>query len=82
MSAKGAWVYLAAWDVRRAKIFGRRAHRNGIQHFDGLIGEVMDQEPYRSAKRMFWIIDNCSVHRGRNPLTQQEGVSTLGGVQK
>ena len=42
---KGAWVYLAAWDVRRAKIFGRCAHRNGIQHFDGLIGEVMDQEP-------------------------------------
>ena len=50
---QGAWVYLAAWDVRRAKIFGRCAHRNGIQHFDGLIGEVMDQEPYRSAKRVF-----------------------------
>jgi hypothetical protein len=62
---KGAWVYLAAWDVRRAKIFGRCAHRNGIQHFDGLIGEVMDQEPYRSAKRVFCIIDNCSVHRGQ-----------------
>jgi len=62
---KGAWVYLAAWDVRRAKIFGRCAHRNGIQHFDGLIDEVMDQEPYRSAKRVFWIIDNCSVHRGQ-----------------
>jgi len=42
---KGAWVYLAAWDIRRAKIFGRCAHRNGIQRFDGLIGEVMDQEP-------------------------------------
>jgi len=25
----------------------------------------MDQEPYRSAKRVFWIIDNCSVHRGQ-----------------
>jgi hypothetical protein len=61
---KGAWVYLAAWDVRRAKIFGRCAHRNGIQRFDRLIGEVMDQEPYRSAKRVFWILDNCSVHCG------------------
>src|SRR5215470_9261905 len=60
---KGAWVYLAAWDVRRAKIFSRCVSRNGIQHFDGLIGEVMDQEPYRSAKRVFWVIDNCSVHR-------------------
>ena len=62
---KGAWVYLAAWDVRRAKIFGRCAPRNGIQYFDGLVGEVMDQEPYRSAKRVFWIIDNCSVPRGQ-----------------
>jgi hypothetical protein len=26
---------------------------------------VWDQEPYRSAKRVFWIIDNCSVHRGQ-----------------
>jgi hypothetical protein len=62
---QGAWVYLAARDVRRAKIFGRCAHQNGIQHFDGLIDEVMDQEPYRSAKLVFWIIDNCSVHRGQ-----------------
>ena len=62
---KGAWVYLAAWDVRRAKIFGRCAPRNGSQHFDGLVGEVMGQAPYRTAKRVFWIIDNCSVHRGQ-----------------
>jgi len=25
----------------------------------------MDQEPYRSAKRVFCIIDKCSVHRGQ-----------------
>jgi hypothetical protein len=62
---KGAWVYLAAWDVRRAKIFGRCAPRNGIQPFDGLVAEVMQQEPYRSAQRVFWIMDNCSVHRGQ-----------------
>ncbi len=61
----GAWVYLAAWDVHRAKIFGRCAPSNGIQPFDALIAEVMDQEPYRSARRVFWIIDNCSVHRGQ-----------------
>ena len=39
---KGATVYLAAWDVRHAKIFGRCAPRNGIQPLDGLIAEVMD----------------------------------------
>ena len=61
----GAWVYLTAWDVRRARFFGRCAHRNGMQHFDNLISEVMDQDPYHSGKRVFWIIDNCSVHRGQ-----------------
>ncbi len=25
----------------------------------------MNQKPYRSAKRVFLIIDNCSVHRGQ-----------------
>jgi hypothetical protein len=62
---EGAWVYLAAWDVRRAKLFGRCVRKNGIEPFDGLIGEVMSQEPYRSAARVFWIMDNCSVHRGQ-----------------
>jgi transposase len=25
----------------------------------------MDQEPYRSARRVFWIVDNGSSHRGQ-----------------
>jgi hypothetical protein len=62
---KGAWVYLAAWDVRRAKVFGRCVIKNGIEPFNGLIGQVMSQEPYRSAARVFWILDNCSAHRGQ-----------------
>jgi len=61
----GAWVYLAAWDVRRAKVFGRYVKKNGSAPFDSLVGEVMSQEPYRSAARVFWIIDNCSTHRGQ-----------------
>jgi hypothetical protein len=61
----GAWVYLAAWDVRRAKVFGRCVRKNGSKPFDSLVGEVMSQEPYRSAARVFWIIDNCSAHRGQ-----------------
>jgi hypothetical protein len=62
---EGAWVYLAAWDVRRAKVFGRCVRKNGIEPFDALIGEVMGQEPYRSAERVFWIFDNGSSHRGQ-----------------
>jgi len=29
-----------------------------------LVDEVMSQTPYRTAKRVFWIIDNGSSHRG------------------
>lgn len=61
---KGAWAYLAAWDVRRAKIFGRCERKTGIVPFERLVAQVMRQEPYRSAKRVFWIMDNGSSHRG------------------
>jgi len=60
---RGAWAYLAAWDVRRAKIFGRCEHKTGIAPFRRLVAQVMRQEPYRSASRVFWIMDNAS-HRG------------------
>jgi transposase len=29
-----------------------------------LVDDVMNQEPYRSARRVFWIVDNGSSHRG------------------
>ena len=62
---EGAWVYLAAWDVHRARIFGRCEMQNGIAPVDRLVAEVMSQEPYKSARRVFWIMDNCSAHRGQ-----------------
>ena len=61
---KGAWAYLAAWDVRRAKIFGRCEVTTGIAPFGRLVTQVMRREPYRSARRVFWIMDNGSSHRG------------------
>src|SRR5207249_7013842 len=60
----GAWTYLAAWDVRRAKIYGRCMHKMGIAAFDGLVEQVMSHEPYRSATRVFWIMDHFPSHRG------------------
>ena len=62
---KGAWAYLAAWDVQRAKIFGRCELKTGIAPFSRLVEQVMSQEPYRSARRVFWIMDNGSSHRGK-----------------
>jgi len=61
---KGAWAYLAAWDVRRAKVFGRCEPTTGIAPFGRLVAQVMRNEPYRSARRVFWITDNGSSHRG------------------
>jgi hypothetical protein len=65
---EGAWVYLVAWDVHRAKVFGRCESQNGIAPVDRLVGEVMSQEPYKSARRVFWIMDNCSAHRGQKAI--------------
>ena len=62
---RGAWAYLAAWDVRRAKVFGRCETTTGIRPFGRLVAQVMRQEPYRSAPRVFWIMDNGSSHRGQ-----------------
>jgi hypothetical protein len=60
----GALVYLAAWDVHRAKLFGRCEPTSGIAPFDALVAQVMNHEPYRSARRVFWVLDNGSSHRG------------------
>ncbi|MGD0113286.1 MAG: IS630 family transposase [Armatimonadota bacterium] len=61
---QGALAYLAAWDVRRAKLFGRCEAASGIKPFARLVEDVMSQEPYCDASRVFWILDNGSSHRG------------------
>lgn len=60
----GALQYLAAWDVRRGYIMGRCEATTGIDPFGHLVKQVMEQEPYRSAERVFWVVDNGSSHRG------------------
>ena len=62
--ARGAWAYLAALDVHRAKLFGRCERTTGIEPFQRLVTQVMTQSPYREARRVFWILDNGSSHRG------------------
>ena len=61
----GAWAYLAALDVHRAKVFGRCETSTGIEPFARLVAQVMAQPPYRNARRVFWIMDNGSSHRGQ-----------------
>jgi transposase len=60
----GALAYLAAWDVQRGQIRGRCDATTGKAPFMRLVDQLMQQEPYRSAPRVFWIVDNGSSHRG------------------
>ena len=70
---KGALSYLAAWDVQRAKLFGQCEGKTGIMPFTRLVQDVMAGEPYCSARRVFWILDNGSSHRGLPSVNRLQG---------
>jgi len=44
---RGALTYLAAWDVRRGRVFGRSEPKGGIASFDRLVWQVTDQGALR-----------------------------------
>ncbi len=49
----GAWAYLAALDVPRAKVIGRGEATTGIAPLARLVEHVMRQSPYKEARRVF-----------------------------
>jgi hypothetical protein len=67
---EGTLAYLAAWDVHRAKLFGRCEPTVGLKPFADLVDEVMGQEPYRAARRVFWITDHGTSHRGPQAIAR------------
>lgn len=69
----GALAYLAAWDVHRARLFGRCEAHTGAEPFDRLVGDVMTSEPDASARRVFWVVDNGPSHRGQPSIERLEG---------
>ena len=69
----GALAYLAAYDVHRAQVLGRCEPTTGIEPFGRLVEQVMTTEPYASAERVFWIVDNGSSHRGQASVDRVEG---------
>ena len=70
---RGALAYLAAWDVHQARLFGRCEPTSGIEPFGRLVAQVMTTEPYASARRVFWVVDNGSSHRGQASVRRLEG---------
>lgn len=60
--------YLAVSDVHRGVVFGHCEAKMGIAPFGRLVDQVMQQEPYCHADRVFWIVDKSSSHRGQRAL--------------
>lgn len=69
----GALAYLAALDVHHARVFGRCESTTGIAAFDRLVEQVMTRPPYNEARRVFWIVDNGSSHRGLASVRRLQG---------
>jgi transposase len=61
----GTLAYFAAYDVHHARVMGTIAPKTGIEPFTALVTHVMTCEPYASARRVFWIVDNGSSHAGQ-----------------
>jgi DDE superfamily endonuclease len=68
----GTLAYLAAWDVHHARLFDRVEAKTGIAPFAHLVEQVMGAEPYASARRVFWIVDNGSSHAGQASIRRLE----------
>ena len=64
----GTLAYLAAYDVHAARVLGHCAPTTGIEPFGQLVEQVMTIEPYASARRVFWIVDNGSSHNGARSI--------------
>jgi hypothetical protein len=72
---RGTLAYLAAMDVHDPArgLFGRCEPRISNAAFDALVAEVMTTEPYASARRVFWVVDNGTVHRGQPSIDRLQG---------
>lgn len=70
---RGAVAYLTAYDVGRGQVMGRCDDTTGIVPFGRLVEQVMTTQPYASAQRVFWVVDNGSSHRGQASIDRLQG---------
>jgi hypothetical protein len=67
---RGALCYLAAWDIKQARLYDRCAAKDGIEPFDQLVEQFMTTNPYQDAQRVFLVVDNGSAHRGQRSINR------------
>ena len=60
----GTLAYLAALDIASGQVMGITEATTGIAPFTRLVDHVMTREPYASARRVLWVVDNGASHRG------------------
>lgn len=68
----GTLAYFAAYDVHHAHVIGTIAPKTGIEPFADLVNKVMTTEPYASARRVFWVVDNGSSHNGARSIERMQ----------
>ena len=64
-TALAPWRCWPPWTCAPGRYSPPAPHTTGIAPFMTLMGQVMSQEPYASASRVFVIVDNGSDHRGK-----------------
>ena len=62
----GTITFVGGLDVRSGKVFGAFPERNDAESFRKFVGEVMGQEDYAQAPRVFWVVDNGSAHHPKS----------------
>jgi transposase len=58
----GTAVLLSLLEVGSGQVFHRTVPKNGIEPFKALLQQVVQQAPYRQARRLFFVVDNGGSH--------------------
>lgn len=58
----GTAVLLALLDIGSGRVLHQTVRKNGIAPFRALLEDVVQQEPYRHAQRLFFVVDNGGSH--------------------
>lgn len=70
----GTLVYQAALDIQKGRVIGQIVESNCISTFNQLVDKVMNQAPYNTARRVFWIVDNGGSHHPATFPTRLTGL--------
>jgi hypothetical protein len=63
----------SAYRIRDMRLFGSCEPKISNDAFDALVEEVLTTEPYASAQRVFWVVDNGTIHRGQKATDRLQG---------